>query len=109
MTVVFICAALYFAAYSAVLFFMTVPIWVGLNAIFVFTAVAVAYTTGAAERAHTVARHLVLFLQAVFLSVFISIGSTDRNKFFAVLIGTIGCFIVSIAMEMWISVYRHEE
>lgn len=109
MTVVFICTALYFAAYSAVLFFMTVPIWVGLSAIFVFIAVAVAYTTGAAECVPTVVRHLVLFLQAVFLSVFISIGSTDRNKFFAVLIGTIGCFIVSIAMEMWISVYRHED
>jgi hypothetical protein len=72
-------------------------------------AILVYWIKGGVERAKVYARHFVLFLQAVFLSVFICTGSTDKNRFFAVLVGTIGCFIVCIAMELWISVYKHEE
>lgn len=109
MEIVFALCAVYFAAYSTVLFFMVVPIWVGLSAMLVATVLSVLYTTGAAEYAINAFRHAALFMQAFFIMVFISVGSTEKSKFFAVVLCTVGCFIVSVAMELWLNVRSDKE
>ena len=108
MEIVFALCAVYFAAYSTVLFFMTVTIWVGLSAMLVATVLSVLYTTGAAEYAINAFRHAALFMQAFFIVVFISIGSDRKSKFFAVVLCTVGCFIISVATEMWLNVKKDE-
>lgn len=101
MTVAFFLSALYFASYSAALFFVKLPLWVGLSAMFVSVTVAVLYTVGSVKQASAVSRHAALFFQALFLIVFVCIGSEDVQRFLAVLIGTISCFIVSAGLEVF--------
>jgi hypothetical protein len=102
MTAAFFLSAAYFASYSAALFFVKLPIWVGLSAMFVSVTVAVMYTVGSVEQACVVSRHAALFFQALFLIVFVCIGSEDEQRFLAVLIGTVSCFIVSAGLEIFV-------
>lgn len=75
----------------------------------VATVISVLYTTGAAEYAVNALRHIALFMQATFIVVFLSIGCNDKRRLFAVALCTIGCFVISVIMELWLSTHSSEE
>lgn len=109
MEIVFVVCSVYFAAYSTALFFVAIPIWAGLSVMLVSVVVAVLYTSGAAEYASNVFRHTVLFAQAIFITVLLSIGCEDKRRLFAVALCTLGCFAVSAIVELWMSTHSSEE
>lgn len=72
-------------------------------------AILVYWIKGGVERAKVYAWHIALFMQAAFITVLLSIGCEDKRRLFAVAFCTMGCFAVSLAMEIWLSIKGSEE
>ena len=72
-------------------------------------AILVYWIKGGVERAKVYAWHIALFMQAAFITVLLSIGCEDKRRLFAVALCMMGCFVISLIMELWLSTHSSEE